>query len=287
MRDSSERQYTREWLQRERPQPMYDNSINLFYSEFFTKSPIEIEGLDQLFKDRYVAWLKAHDLNSFRGLDAFKRVDVIHGVTQFIDDLYMRTEGKLMVLEGDYKYHWRLNNDIVYTSLEKLFYEDRELLISVPFPKVGDVHPDMKMILDECAELDIPVHIDAAWCSACRDIDFDFNHPAIQTIGFSLSKGGLGGNRIGVRLSRIKPEGAITIMNDFNMNPQSLMALGIAFMDKFGTEYFWKKYGEAYTQVCKDFNLTPTKSIHLALDGSTPVGVRPLLRALTSSQRRS
>ena len=85
----------------------------------------------------------------------------------------------------------------------------------------GDVHPDMYEILDKCHQLKIPVHVDSAWISCIRDINFNFDHPAIQTFGISLSKGGIGGNRIGVRFARKKaPEGAITIMNDFHMNQQ-------------------------------------------------------------------
>ena len=69
-------------------------------------------------------------------------------------------------------------------------------------------------------------------------------------------------------------------MNDFKMNQQALMYIGIKFMKTFGPEYFWKKYEEKYYKICKDFNLTPTKTIHLARDGKRPVGIRPLLRSL-------
>ena len=112
------------------------------------------------------------------------------------------------------------------------------------------------------------------------DINFNFDHPAIQTFGISLSKGGIGGNRIGVRFARKKPEGAITIMNDFHMNQQPLLYIGLKFMEDFGPEYFWRKYESKYYKVCEDFDLTPTKTIHLAIDKDKPVGVRSLLRAI-------
>ena len=35
-----------------------------------------------------------------------------------------------------------------------------------------------------------------------------------------------------------------------------------------------------YYKICEDFNLKPTKTVHLAKDGNKPVGVRSLLRAL-------
>lgn len=277
MRDSPDRQYSREWLQYERQQPMHDESINEFFGKIFAENPVKSDTTtaDKLFIDTFVGWLNFHQMSHFEGIDKFPVRHVIQGVTHFIDDLYQRCD--LQIFENDYKYHWRLNNEIEYV---KKLDPDKELLISMPFPYYGDVHPDMYQILDECEKLDIPVHVDSAWVSCCRDIHFNYDHPAIKTFGISLSKAGLGGSRIGVRFAREKPEGAITIMNEFNMNQQPLMHIGTLFMENFGPEYFWKMYGMKYIQVCTDFDLEPTKAIHLARDNGKPVGVRSLLRAL-------
>ena len=280
MRDSPDRQYTREWLQYERQQPMYDESINKFYENIFKFSPVhrDTTTIDDEFISTFVQWLNDHQLSSFTGLDSFPVRHVIQGVTHFIDDLYQRC-GDIQTFRNDYKYHWRLNNDIEYATIETLD-PDKELLISMPFPYYGDIHPGMYDILDKCHDLKIPVHVDSAWISCIRDIEFDFDHPAIQTFGISLSKGGIGGNRIGVRYARKRPEGAITIMNEFNMNQQPLMYIGLRFMQDFGPEYFWRKYEKKYFKICEDFNLKPTKTVHLAIDGNKPVGIRSLLRAL-------
>ncbi len=279
MRDSTDRKYTKEWLQHTRPQPMYDNDINKFYDNFYQKNPVHTSNLDEIFKNKFVNWLKNHTLSKFKGIEAFDRLDIINGCTQYIDDLYQRC-GDLQIFENDYKYHWRLNNQLVYSNLNNL-QKSKELLISMPFPYFGDIHPSMNDILDKCNSLKIPVHIDGAWISCIRDIEFNFDHPAVETFGVSLSKGGMGGNRIGVRFSRNKPTGAVTIMNDFNMNSQALVSMGINFIDNFGTEYFWKKYDSEYQKVIKDFDLLATKAIHLAkTKQGKPVGVRPLLRAL-------
>lgn len=278
MRDSVNREYNEQWLQQDRPQPMYSSNINKFYDNFYQHNPVHTPDLDQQFKDTFVKWLNNHKYSSFTGLDAFKHKDIINGCTQFIDDLYQRC-GTLQTFENDYKYHWRLNNDIVYATTDTLD-PNKELLISMPFPFYGDVHPDMQEILDAAHEKNIPVHIDGAWISCIRDIEFDFDHPAIQTVGISLSKGGMGGNRIGLRFARKRPEGAVTIMNDFNMNSQALVSMGIKFMEELGPEYFWTQYKDHYAKVCKDFDLQPTKAIHLASRDGKPVGVRPLLRCL-------
>jgi hypothetical protein len=278
MRDSVDRQYTSDWLQFERPQPMYDSSINKLYDRFYKSNPVHNNNLFDDFKQEFIRWLDGHTLSRLSGYDKFTELDICVGCTQFIDDIYQRTS-QVQILENDYKYHWRLNPQIEYVTADTLDPQ-RELIIAMPFPYYGDVHPQMQDILDTCEVLGVPVHIDAAWLSCCRDIDFDFDHPAIRTFAVSLSKGGLGGNRIALRFARERPPGAITIMNDFNMNCQSLAWMGIKFMQELGPEYFWRKYGAQYSQVCEDFDLEPTKAIHLARKNGAPVGVRAVLRAL-------
>ena len=281
MRDSENRQYTSEWLQHERPQPMYDSAINKLYESVFHDNPAYNDGLVNEFKMEFVHFLKNHTLSDLSGIDMFPHIDICIGCTQFIDDIYQRVgTDNVMIFENDYKYHWRLNPNIEFVTLDTLV-PNKDLIISMPFPAHGDVHPLMHTILDRCNQLDIPVHLDGAWITCSRDIAFNFDHPAIKTFAVSLSKGGMGNDRIGVRYSRTRPTGAITIMNDFNMNCKSLMHTGLKFMRELGPEYFWKKYETKYYKVCEDFNFIPTKAIHVAktMQGKI-VGIRPLLRCL-------
>lgn len=273
--------YTLDWLQADRPQPMYDRAVNRLYRKIFAENPGENDQLNEVFKQKFMAWLRADELNSLKGYDADFALDICIGCTHFIDDLYQTVgRDRLMIFAHDYKYHWRLNNDIQYTTVDTLT-PGKELLIAMPFPFYGDKHPQMDVILRRCLELKIPVHIDGAWLGSSRDIDFDFSHPAIRSFAISLSKAmGIGGNRIGMRFTRQRTAGPITIMNDFNMNCQSLVHIGSQFIDHFGANYFWKKYGDAYTKICQDFELRPTKAIHLAQSAKGPVGLRPLLRFL-------
>jgi hypothetical protein len=261
---------------------MYDSSITKFYDTVYKQNPVHNDNLVEDFKSAFMTWLGSHELNDLKGYDVFPYRDICIGCTQFIDDIYQRIgTDRVMVFENEYRYHWRLNNDIRYVTLDTLD-ASKELIISMPFPAHGDVHPQMKEILDRCSVLNIPVHVDGAWVSCCRDISFDFDHPAIKTFAISLSKGGLGSDRIALRFARTRPSGAITIMNDFSMNCHSLLHIGTEFMQQLGPEYFWKKYREAYDTVCRDFGLVPTKAIHLAktIEGQ-PVGIRPLLRCIS------
>jgi len=292
-------EYTKEWLQPDRPQPMWDKNINNVIKDFLDNGikngwP-DNEKIYDVFKEEFDIWIKKSSFNMLTGFDAFPIRDICAGCTQFIDNLYMKHgPNGIMTFKGDYKYHWRLNNDIQYITLSDLMKDgirinsdgipgwNKPLLIALPFPATGDIHVDMDQILDRCLELGIPVHIDGAWVTCCRDITFDFNHPAIHSFAISLSKGvALGWNRVAVRYSRTHQTDLISLMNDYNMNCKSLAWFGIHFLRSLEPDYFWKKYEDAYNKVCKDFNLLPTKAIHLAkLQNGNPVGIRPLIRYL-------
>jgi hypothetical protein len=90
MRDSVSRQYTSEWLQHDRPQPMYDISINKLYDNIFKENPIYNDNLIVDFKTEFRRFLENHSLSKFTGIDAFPHTDICVGCTQFIDDIYQR-----------------------------------------------------------------------------------------------------------------------------------------------------------------------------------------------------
>ena len=272
--------YSEQYLEIERPSPMADNRIEQTQLDVLDgKLDKDIsDAVYDNFKIEAEEWVISSKLNNLLGLSRFLRKDIIIGCTQFIDTQYMK--GSVQVLKGDYKYHWRLNKDISY-SVPGFLRQGVPLIIAMPFPSIGAPHLQMKEILDESLEKSIPVHIDGAWVTCCRDIEFDFSHPAIQSVGISLSKGlGLGWNRIGLRWTRETQADAITIMNDFRMNNRALVMVGLHFIRKFEPDYLWNAHGNNYYKVCKDFNLTPTKSIYLAMKDNCPVGVSPLLRYL-------
>ena len=268
-------------LQYTRPQSMYDSEVHRFIGDI-TKSGDNFgddpDTLWQDFKDKFHAWLLDSKLNNAKNLDKFPDRDIITGVTQYIDDIY-QAKKFVKVLPNEYKYHWRLYGDV--NTVESYYHlkPGNNLILSLPFPAYGDLHPDTDKILTWCHESAVDVHIDACWWGCSKDLEFDFDHPAIKSIGFSLSKAlGLGANRIGVRYCRKRWNGPVSIQNDFNMCNQALVWMGTKFIDKFGSDFWWNKYGDTYKKICKELELTPTKAIHVAFDRDRMCGVRPVLR---------
>jgi hypothetical protein len=269
--------YSKEFLEVERPQPLTDNIIDsLMEDAISNKIAHDItDNVYEEFKSNLVRWIEQSG-NTITGFDAFVQSDITIGCTQFIDNLYMR--GPVQTIIGDYKYHERLGKTPVEVNKLKSYVP---LIISMPFPSTGDKLPNMEELLDMCAECHIPVHIDGAWLLAAKDIKFDLRHPAIESVGISLSKGlGLGWNRVGMRWSKIKVTDSISIMNDFHMNNRALSVIGLHYMKNLSPGHLWNTHGSNYEKICKDFNLETTKCIHLAKSNGSPVGLSPLLRYL-------
>ena len=274
--------YDNTWLQVDRPKPLSDNKIESLIQDVVS-GRIDSDITDTVythFKTEMTDWLFKSKLNHLTGFDNFDRLDIINGCTQFIDNIYMK--GPVQVLRGDYRYHERLG--LAYVKDVGSLVPDIPLIVAMPFPSIGAPHQDMEEILNECLVKKIKVHIDSAWTTCCSNIVFDYGHPAISSVGISLSKGlGLGWNRIGLRWTRQPDADSVTIMNDFNMNLRAPAMIGLHFIRNLEPDYLWNKHGERYHKVCKDFNLTPTNSIYLALHKGQPVGVSPLIRYLENA----
>jgi len=276
--------YDSQYLEIERPQTLSDIRIEQLQQEVLSGN-LDRDITDRVytnFRKETTNWLFGSKLNTLSGFDQFDRVDIINGCTQFIDTIYMK--GAVQTIKGDYRYHKRLNPDIVY-SVPGYLRPGIPLIISMPFPSTGGIHVNMKEILDECLDLAIPVHIDGAWYTCSRDIIFDVGHSAVCSIGISLSKGlGLGWNRIGLRWTKSTDADAVTVMNDFNMNLRATAMIGLHYLRNLPVDYLWDTHGDCYRKICQDFNLTPTKAIHLALRDGHPVGVSPLIRYLENAK---
>jgi hypothetical protein len=270
--------YSDSWLETERPQPLSDNLIEETIQEVLDGN-LDKDISDNVyidFKATMSDWLEDSKLNNIAGLDTFDRIDIMQGCTQYIDNIYMQCRPQVLV--DDYRYHDRLGN---CGTRPGLLRENIPLVIAMPFPSTGAVHINMEEILDEAQDKGISVHVDGAWLTCCRGINFDLSHPAIESVGISLSKGlGLGWNRVGLRWTKNKQPDSISIMNDFHMLLRAPVMIANHFLSNFQSDYLWNTHGDNYFKLCQDFNLTPTPAIHIAIRDNQPVGLSPLLRYL-------
>lgn len=276
-----------QYLTHARFRPMFDRAFYRLIEDLSGKQDYskDTNSLRIQFIDAMDVWLNSSHLNTISGLDQFPDRDALLGVTHALDDLHITHYNSLVILNKEYAYYSRMRPDIKVRTLETLQPGD-VLVLAAPFAQYGDLHPQTHQILEQCEKLNIPVHIDAAWYGCMRNFEFNYSHPAIQSVSFSLSKGlGLGSHRVGVRYSRKRWPGPVSIVNDFNMSIASTLWYGLKFMEKFPIDYLQEKYGESYNLVCDKLKLKKTKAIHTAMKANEngefhPVGVRAFLRTL-------
>lgn len=256
--------------------PITDNFLIDLKNNWYTNPQKKYSNLD--FTKIAVNWFQGTKKNDITGWNKFPYVDVIMGCTQFIESIVI-------------KYGWDgfqiLKNEYAYYSLMGKFGVDpgslepnKPLIVSLPNWNYTDIRPEWDDILKECEEKNIDIHIDFAWITVARDINFNLDHPNIQSFAMSMSKYNLQWNRIGLRWTRQRSMDSITIFNHYYGDVNSgVMNCGAYFMNNVPRDYGWDAYGEKYYNVCTEHNLVPTKIIHIAkIPGDeTPYGIAQLL----------
>lgn len=274
-------------LQWGRYRPLYDRQFTEAKRSLWSRG---YNRIDKAKKDLFIKdfdnWIHSSKLNAISGLEKFPVRSIMNGCTHFIDDLHIRYRNNIVILDKEYSYHRRLNPNVRLFNVEDIKATD-VLVLSNPFPWFGGEHPKTKEVLDICYKLGIRVCIDSAWYGCMRGFNFDYSHPAIKEVGFSLSKGlGLGDNRIGIRYSRTESShSAISVINNFEMDIEAAIITGAHFIKSFDIDFLQNRYSQAYKYICEKMNLRPTGAIHMAFGVNSegieaPVGIRPLLRYL-------
>ena len=290
MKDQADIKYTditKDMLGTRRQRPMYISEFHKFRKRLSMDTyPDNPHEYTAYFLTEIDAWICDHRRAVYRGLETFTHRDTILGTTHQLDELHHLHGSNIAVYRGEYKYHRRLTDFTVkqithYTDLVK----GDVFVVSYPSCITTGYHNNFDLLLDYCDEHDIPVHIDGAWFGQCRNFEFDVTHPAVKSVSVSLSKSlGMGSQRIGIRYTKEKTVGPISIMNDFAYANVSDMWLGVEAMRHFGPDFWWSNYEDKYTKVCADFDLKESNSIHLAWiwqnDDWEGVGIRTPLRFL-------
>lgn len=236
-------------------------------------------------------WISSSRLNRIEGLERFKIRHLINGTTQTFDEAYQKyATRRLRFFKGEYAYHRRVVPEWKFLEDEPLASNDY-VIVSAPFCSTGDVHPQMNEMLDQALRLQVPVIVDCAYFGTCVDLKLSVDHPAIESVSFSLSKGlGLGDIRSGVRFSNIKDKLPISQQNDYDHTVLCAAKIGLFMMNRFSPDQVPLKFRDAQLDVCRELGVTPTKCMHLALadqhwpdymiDGTYyRVGIRDLVKA--------
>jgi hypothetical protein len=270
-----------------RQRPMYLSKFTKFRQDMNMREyPKDPHAYTEYFIQEMDKWINSHEKIKYYGLETFNRKDTILGTTHQLDELHMLYGNRIVTYVGEYRYHRRLTGDTVrqirtYTEIQP----GDVLVLSYPSCITTGTIDEFQPLLAHCELLGVPIHIDGAWFGQCRNFFVDVSHPSIKSVSVSLSKAfGMGSQRIGIRYSKVKTNGPISIMNDYCYANVSDMWIGVEMLKYFGTDYWWKNYEGLYSKVCTDFGLQESNSIHVGWNAKPEkpiaLGVRTPLRFL-------
>lgn len=218
---------------------------------------------------RYRKWIESTELNRVSGLDQFSSVAYSQGTTESFDKFYLRNHNRrFRCYRGEYLYHelsWK------HSGVDWAYIDDMPLaagdavVCSFPFADTGN-QKHTKELLDQCAELGIPVLFDCAFFGICSGHDFDFGHAAITDVCFSLSKPfPVYGMRIGIRFSKDTADGLNIYGNTHYVNKFGA-AVALKLFDSQRPDEIVINYKGKQLAWCQQYNLIPSQCVTFGLD---------------------
>ena len=220
---------------------------------------------------KYKKWITNTTLNIVTGLEKFERLDFTQGTSESFDKFYIRHRGKrFRFFKGEYLYHKISLANSNYKVIEHPtdLLENDAVIVSLPFADTGNMHQMFdSTFLDTCYSKNIPVLLDCAYFGVCGNIKFDFSHPAIQEVCFSLSKTfPVNLLRIGMRFSKhIDVDGISAYTNTQYQNRLSAY-VGLKILEFKTADCMYAEYRDSQLKFCKKFNLTPSNTVIFGLD---------------------
>lgn len=246
--------------------------INYILANDFQKQTQDKYIVDE-FLTNYVDWLSNSKMNTLTGFDKFKYATYANGTTEVFDKWYIRHRyRRLRIFRGEYMYHYATyrNLDMPMKWLEdEPLRENDHVIISLPFADSGNIRYETENILNSAALLNVPVLIDAAYLGLTHGLEFNFDHPAIDTIALSLSKTfPVAHLRIGMRLMREDFDDGLDIYHKTNYQNRWGAVLGNQLITNYNIDYNPTCYEHWQRFKCNELNLQQSKTILFGLGGN-------------------
>ena len=220
----------------------------------------------------YRNWILSTKNNTVIGLDGFPTMGFSNGTSEAFDKFYLQNHGRrFRCFRGEYMYH-RLAWDAHQFSWAWLddepLAENDAVVVSLPFADTGEVHNRYtKEFLDQCYNLGIPVLLDCAFFGICSSIKFDFTHPAITDVCFSLSKTApVNLLRIGLRFTRPGFHDSLQVYHDSQYVNRLSAAVGLTMLNSIGPDDTYNRWRNQQLNFCLAMRLVPSNTVIFGID---------------------
>jgi hypothetical protein len=223
--------------------------------------------------DQYRNWISSSQLNTVTGLATLPVAAFSQGTTEAFDNFYIRHhKRRFRVFRGEYIYHkrvWQRHYADQWAFLDDSDLEKNDaVIVSWPFADTGNTHPNFtKDFLDRCYQLGVPVLIDAAFFGVCSNQHYDFSHPAIQEVVFSLSKSfPVYALRIGIRFAREDFEDGMQIYHSTQYVNKLSAAVGTVLMTARSPDKSFQLWRTKQLEFCNQMDLAPSDTVLFGVD---------------------
>lgn len=246
------------------------NAIQFISSIQITNALWDVKIISYFLKE-YVQWIHSSKNNHINGLDQFVHAVYSNGTSQAFDMFYTNNRTRrFRCFRGEYTHHqlaWR-NNWPDWQFIEDApLNQNDAVVISLPFSDTGNKHNEMESLLANCSTMNIPVLVDCAFFGICSGIDFNFEHPCITDVVFSLSKTfPVAHARIGMRLTRKDDDDIMHFLSKINYNNRIGAKIGYELIKKFSPDYIYNKYHSQQNKLCDQHDVLPSASVTFGID---------------------
>jgi hypothetical protein len=142
------------------------------------------------------------------------------------------------------------------------------VIVSLPFADTGNQHSEFtQQLLDQCYDLGVPVLVDCAFFGICAKINFNFDHPAITDICFSLSKTApVNLLRIGLRFTRPGFYDSLQIYHNSQYVNKLGASVGISLLNNIGPDSTFNEWRVRQINFCEQMSLDPSDTVIFGID---------------------
>ena len=223
------------------------------------------------FEEYFPVWLQKCSRFTFTGIDDFAYSCFSQGSQEYFLNFYITNRNKrFRIFKGEYWWHmecWKkLGLNWAYIDEAELDEND-VVIISCPFARIGDVHPQQNELIEKCEKIGVPVMLDFIYLpnATFDSLQIDLRPSCIKSLSFSMSKTfPIANARVALRMTREKIHDPMQISNDENVSNRLASGIGLECMQKFNVDYMAEKYKEEQLHWCKLLGLKPTKVVHFA-----------------------
>jgi len=235
--------------------PEVQDRVKDYFANYYNHNELTVnkQKICDDFKERFIPWLNQGHIK-FKGLEKFPFVYIVNGVSEFIPTVLTEHSLRPICVEGEYIAYPAYARVLLKSGIK---LENKINVISLPFCRTGDIHPETCHILEK------PSLVDLAWAGN-SGVKETFDLSKVKYVAFSFSKCfGVQYHRIGIAYSKV-PIKTLELEAGFtyvNMVGVDLMR-HLMFISP---NYLYDKYRGIAEKLCTDNGIEPTKHLWIGL----------------------